>query len=286
MQRRYPGGQGGRSRSSDWQERDERAYRGVGRGITDEPSPWPEEAYESAYHRFRSEDVGPEDWGSEWSERAARSPAEERSAGWRDAPAGAREPGRGYGERRRDPQRTGGERGGEPQWRTGGYRGERGYDPRDARDARDPRDDRPGEAPDLSRFGGGAMRARTGPKGYTRSDERIREDVCERLARALEIDVSDVSVEVRDGCVVLEGTVPTRWMKHDIEDLSDDCMGVRDVENRVRVRRDGEHDTGTVLRPSQRTVTPTRPNPNTREPEPESGSARRDENGADREPRH
>ncbi|MCA8180591.1 BON domain-containing protein [Burkholderia vietnamiensis] len=130
------------------------------------------------------------------------------------------------------------------------------------------------------------MRARTGPKGYTRSDERIREDVCERLARALEIDVSDVSVEVRDGCVVLEGTVPTRWMKHDIEDLSDDCMGVRDVENRVRVRRDGEHDTGTVLRPSQRTVTPTRPNPNTREPEPESGSARRDENGADREPRH
>ncbi|MDR8802283.1 hypothetical protein FEP89_03022 [Burkholderia multivorans] len=110
------------------------------------------------------------------------------------------------------------------------------------------------------------MRGRRGPKGYTRSDERIREDVCERLAHALDIDVSDVSVQVSDGRVELDGTVPTRWMKHAIEDIADDCMCVRDVENRVRVKREGEHDSGMVLHPAQRTVTPTQPA--VREPEP------------------
>ncbi|WP_048995164.1 BON domain-containing protein, partial [Burkholderia multivorans] len=142
--------------------------------------------------------------------------------------------------------------------------GERGYD-----------DPRTADAPDLSRFGSGAardaMRGRRGPKGYTRSDERIREDVCERLAHALDIDVSDVSVQVSDGRVELEGTVPARWMKHAIEDIADDCMCVRDVENRVRVKREGEHDSGMVLHPAQRTVTPTQPA--VREPEPGTSAA-------------
>ncbi|MFT9640355.1 BON domain-containing protein, partial [Alcaligenes phenolicus] len=69
----------------------------------------------------------------------------------------------------------------------------------------------------------------------------------------------DVTVQVQDGRVELDGTVPARWMKHGIEDLADGCMCVRDVENRVRVRREGEHDSGMVLHPNQRTVTPTQP---------------------------
>ncbi len=76
-----------------------------------------------------------------------------------------------------------------------------------------------------------------GPKGYTRSDERIREDVCERLAYAVDIDVSEVTVAVETACVLLEGTVPERWMKHEIEDLAASCVWVDDVENRVRVTR-------------------------------------------------
>ena len=71
--------------------------------------------------------------------------------------------------------------------------------------------------------------------------------------------MSDVTVQVQDGRVELDGTVPARWMKHGIEDLADGCMCVRDVENRVRVRREGEHDSGMVLHPNQRTVTPTQP---------------------------
>ncbi len=81
-----------------------------------------------------------------------------------------------------------------------------------------------------------------GPKGYTRSDERIREDVCERLAYAFDLDVSEVSVAVREACVRLEGSVPERWMKHEIEDLAASCVWVRDVDNLVRVPRDASRD--------------------------------------------
>ncbi len=76
-----------------------------------------------------------------------------------------------------------------------------------------------------------------GPKGYTRSDERITEDISERLWRAEFIDSSDVTVEVREGVAVLSGTVPERWMRHEIENIADSCMGVQDIENNIRVQR-------------------------------------------------
>ncbi len=75
-----------------------------------------------------------------------------------------------------------------------------------------------------------------GPKGYTRSDERVEEDVSEQLWRAEYIDSSDVSVVVKSGVVMLSGTVPERWMRYEIENIADNCMGVRDIENNVRVR--------------------------------------------------
>jgi hypothetical protein len=74
-----------------------------------------------------------------------------------------------------------------------------------------------------------------GPKGYQRSDERLKEDISERLMESHNIDCSDVSLDVRGGKVVLEGTVPSRHMKHAIEDLVDNCPGVQDIDNRVRV---------------------------------------------------
>lgn len=85
----------------------------------------------------------------------------------------------------------------------------------------------------------GQRRYRTGPKGYTRSDDRIREDICERLMLADSIDSSEVTVSVKDGKVTLEGTVPTRNMKHQIEDVADYAAGVQDVDNRIRVERAG-----------------------------------------------
>ncbi|MGK8206052.1 BON domain-containing protein [Burkholderia cenocepacia] len=284
MQRRYPGRPAERRGPPDWQERNERAYRGAGeRGMPDDDSLLPEERGDDTAYRFAREDVGPEDWGSEWSERSARPEAERgrRSARaeWRGGPGGpggprqtAYEAERGYGQpgRREDEGRQGEDHPGfRGHFRLGRYGGEPVYD--------DPRGG--GRAPDLSRFGSDAereaLRRRRGPKGYTRSDERIREDVCERLAHAFEIDVSDVSVQVQEGCVTLDGTVPARWMKHGIEDLADDCLGVRDVDNRVRVRREDERDTGMVLHPAQRTVTPTQPAASDPEPGTPSGSESR-----------
>jgi len=76
-----------------------------------------------------------------------------------------------------------------------------------------------------------------GPKGYTRSDERIREDLCDRLSDADDIDASEVECQVRNGEVVLTGSVPTRALKHRIENLADRVSGVRDVRNEIKVGR-------------------------------------------------
>lgn len=74
-----------------------------------------------------------------------------------------------------------------------------------------------------------------GPSNYTRSDERILEDVNERLTEAHDLDASGITVEVHGGVATLSGNVPQRWMKHRAEDLADACIGVIDVRNHVQV---------------------------------------------------
>jgi hypothetical protein len=89
---------------------------------------------------------------------------------------------------------------------------------------------------DLSSNQRGSFAGR-GPKGYTRTDERIREDVCDRLSMDDDIDASEIDVRVENGEVTLEGTVPTRSMKHQAEDLAEDLPGVKDVHNKLRVMK-------------------------------------------------
>lgn len=91
----------------------------------------------------------------------------------------------------------------------------------------------------------GMQRSRSrGPRNWQRSDERIREDVCERLASLDDVDVSDVSVSVQQGKVTLTGTVDDRADKHRIEDVADDCVGVREVDNQIRVQRGNQRSSG------------------------------------------
>ncbi|MFD0323792.1 BON domain-containing protein [Lysobacter gummosus] len=78
-----------------------------------------------------------------------------------------------------------------------------------------------------------------GPRRYARSDERITEDLNERLTEDDLVDARDIEVRCSDGKVVLEGEVSARWMKHRAEDLADACSGVKDVDNRIRVRGSG-----------------------------------------------
>ncbi|MDX9875501.1 MAG: BON domain-containing protein [Spongiibacteraceae bacterium] len=88
-----------------------------------------------------------------------------------------------------------------------------------------------------------------GPKGYVRSDERIREEVCERLTHDHAVDASDVTVECKDGIVTLMGSVERRRDKHQVEDVVENVVGVTDIENRLKVRhrwfhRDEQTDSG------------------------------------------
>jgi hypothetical protein len=56
--------------------------------------------------------------------------------------------------------------------------------------------------------------AGVGPKGYRRSDQRVREEICERLLLDPYLDASNVAVAVSKGRVSLKGTVPSERM-HD-----------------------------------------------------------------------
>jgi osmotically-inducible protein OsmY len=80
-----------------------------------------------------------------------------------------------------------------------------------------------------------------GPKNYTRSEERIREDVSDKLSEDSFLDASAIEVSVKDGEVTLSGSVESRYSKHRAEDLAEDVTGVKEVQNNLRVIRNEEN---------------------------------------------
>jgi osmotically-inducible protein OsmY len=78
-----------------------------------------------------------------------------------------------------------------------------------------------------------------GPKNYTRSDDRIREDVSDRLSDDSWLDASEIEVTVSKGEVTLAGTVHSREDKRHAEDLADQVSSVRHVQNNLRVQAAG-----------------------------------------------
>lgn len=81
----------------------------------------------------------------------------------------------------------------------------------------------------------GISHAGHGPEGYRRSDERIFEDVCDRLTEHSAIDARGIRVQAENGEVTLEGTVANRQAKRLAETIAEGARGVRDVHNRLRV---------------------------------------------------
>ena len=75
-----------------------------------------------------------------------------------------------------------------------------------------------------------------GPQGFQRSDERIRELVCEALYDDEFIDATNITVDVRQGEVILAGHVDDRRTKRWAEDVVERIAGVRDVQNQIKVR--------------------------------------------------
>ncbi len=81
------------------------------------------------------------------------------------------------------------------------------------------------------------------PKGYERSDERIKEDLCERLTHDHLVDASEITVSVKAGVVTLDGSISDRNQKYRAEDLADNLSGVKDVQNRLNVVRAQQQST-------------------------------------------
>lgn len=95
-----------------------------------------------------------------------------------------------------------------------------------------------------SGMSGGGM-AGKGPKGYARSDERIREQVCDCLTDDPHIDASAIEVQVKGGEVTMSGTVDSRNAKRHAEDLIERLGGVKHVQNNLRVEGQGQQNAGT-----------------------------------------
>ncbi|MBA3459041.1 MAG: BON domain-containing protein [Deltaproteobacteria bacterium] len=74
-----------------------------------------------------------------------------------------------------------------------------------------------------------------GPMNYTRSDEKIREQICEALTDDEHIDASNIDITVTGGEVTLTGTVEDRRAKRLAEDVADRCTGVKDIHNQLKV---------------------------------------------------
>jgi osmotically-inducible protein OsmY len=89
-----------------------------------------------------------------------------------------------------------------------------------------------------------------GPKGYKRSDERIKEEVCDILAES-DIDAREIEVSVKDGEVTLTGMVMDRQLKHLAERLADEVTGVQEIHNQIRVKRSEETPSQTSTQGTQ-----------------------------------
>jgi hypothetical protein len=87
-----------------------------------------------------------------------------------------------------------------------------------------------------------------GPRSYLRSDDRIREDVNERLTDDPLLDASEIEVAVRNREVTLTGSVRDRYEKRRAEDMAESVPGVTHVQNDLHVgQHQPGHPTGTEI---------------------------------------
>src|SRR4051812_19430912 len=92
----------------------------------------------------------------------------------------------------------------------------------------------------------GGDRRGLGPRRAPRSDERIREEVCDRLMDDRHVDATDIEVRVEGGEVTLTGTVDRRDTRRRAEDIAEAVGGVTHVQNNLRYGRAGGRDVGTA----------------------------------------
>jgi len=94
--------------------------------------------------------------------------------------------------------------------------------------------DDPNKGP-IDRLGNWMSHSGKGPKGYKRSDERIRDDINDHLTHDHGVDATHIDVVVVDCECTLTGNVATRDQKRRAEDIAERIMGVKHVQNNLRV---------------------------------------------------
>ncbi len=189
--------------------RDEREARPEGRG-------WGRE--ERGWGGHRGDEESERDWARQWGyveNRGGRGGSERDARGW--GYSGGYGAGAGFMGGRSES--TGGSQG----YESGSWTGQERY----------------GRSSMTGRSAMSGPYAGRGPRGYQRSDERIREDVCERMCECGELDASEIEVRVSNAEVTLLGTVRDRQDKRLAEDLTDHVSGVREVHNQIRVTQQG-----------------------------------------------
>ena len=102
-----------------------------------------------------------------------------------------------------------------------------------------------------------------GPRGYQRSDQRIQEDINDRLTDHPDIDASEIEIKVNGGEVTITGMVHERYAKRMTEDCVESVGGVKQVHNQLRVQQEsgsqqhGQRKTAGSENPQQHELTGT-----------------------------
>jgi osmotically-inducible protein OsmY len=78
------------------------------------------------------------------------------------------------------------------------------------------------------------LHAGKGPRGWTRSDAQLREDVSERLMEDRLLDARGIVVAADAGVIVLSGEVPGASDVAHAEMLARETAGVVEVKNQLR----------------------------------------------------
>lgn len=76
-----------------------------------------------------------------------------------------------------------------------------------------------------------------GPKSYQRSDESLLEHISEALTWSPEVDASEITIAVKNGDVILSGTVPEREMIYLVDELMEEIHGIKNIDNHIKLER-------------------------------------------------
>jgi osmotically-inducible protein OsmY len=72
-------------------------------------------------------------------------------------------------------------------------------------------------------------------EGANVSDERLREDICDRLMQMGPVDCTEIDVSVNNGVVQLEGTLPNEDFKQRVLDVVSTVAGTDQIESRLQI---------------------------------------------------